>query len=369
MTVSLCIIAFNEEEVVGGLLSEVLAQSYPKAKTEIVLVNSASTDGTRKIFCEFAKKNIKDYWNIAVLDNPKRLLAAGWNTAIRAAAGYIIFRVDAHASIPPEFVEKNAALAESGEYVCGGARPNTIDSPTPYKEMLLLAESSMFGSSFASYRRRSSGKKYVDSLFHAAYRREVFEKVGGFNESLGRTEDNELHYRIRQNGFKICQSEEIISYQQIRPTLSEMAAQKYGNGKWIGLTLGVCPGCLSVFHFAPFCLVLAFMAGIILAAVGAVSGNMVLMLPLAALAALYVVGDIVITLAAVMTAERKSGWLYLLPLVFPALHFSYGAGTLTGIFELPFWKRRLDGSAEKEIEKVKNCVINNTKRRGSDVSV
>ena len=162
------------------------------------------------------------------INNERGNQSSGWNTAIRNAAGDIIIRVDAHAEIPADFIEQNVRLIERGEYVCGGARPNKIESPTPFKEMLFLAESSMFGSSVAGYRRKTQTERYVSSVFHGAYRREVFEKVGGFNRDLGRTEDNELHYRIREAGYKILQSESIISYQYIRGTLSSMMKQKYG---------------------------------------------------------------------------------------------------------------------------------------------
>ena len=356
MTVSICIIAYNEAQALPGLLSDVLSQTYPRDKTEIVLVDSGSQDKTRDILLKFAEDNKKTYMNISVLDNPKKSQAAGWNTAIKSAVGDIIIRIDAHASVPVEFVEKNVKIISEGEYVCGGARPSNILEPTPYKEMLLLAESSMFGSSFAGYRRQTEGKRYVSSLFHGAYRREVFANVGGFNEDLGRTEDNELHWRIRQNGYKICQSDEIISYQNIRPTLMGMLKQKYGNGKWIGLTLGVCPKCLSLFHFVPFCFVGAIICCLVLLIIGIFCGNSLFYIPITALGILYSAADILMTFAAIITSERKNVYMPLLIFVFPLLHIIYGIGTFVGIIELPFWKKSLDGSAEKEIERVKKCV-------------
>ncbi len=63
--------------------------------------------------------------------------------------------------------------------VVGGVRPNIVDEETPWKDTLLLAESSMFGSSIAPYRNGGNGteeKIYMKSLFHAAYRREVLKK-------------------------------------------------------------------------------------------------------------------------------------------------------------------------------------------------
>ena len=205
---------------------------------------------------------------VVVLDNPKKTLPSGWNVALREYKGDAIIKVDAHAVIPEDFVSKNVRVLETGEYICGGQRPNIIDKPTPFKETLLLAESSMFGSSIASY-RNNPGKTYVKSLFHAAYRREVFEKVGFFNEELVRTEDNEIHYRMRKAGYKLCFDPDIISYQYTRSSLKAMLKQKYANGYWIGKTSKVCPKCLSIYHFVPFAFVSAIIAsGSVIGATG-----------------------------------------------------------------------------------------------------
>ena len=360
MTVSLCIIAYNEQSSLPKLLGDIALQTYPKDKTELVFVNSASTDNTAEVFSEFAAQHENEYMSVQLLDNPARSQASGWNKAISAAVGDVIIRIDAHASVPADFTENNMKLIASGEYVCGGARPSRIEQPTPYREMLLTAESSMFGSSIADYRRKSSGRRYVSSLFHGAYRREVFEKVGGFNTDLGRTEDNELHYRIRRSGYMICCSDDIISYQNIRPTLSGMLKQKFGNGLWIGLTVGVCPECLSIFHFVPFCFVSAILICIAAGIIGSLCGMPWLWLGLALLGAAYAGADLLMSVGALITAEKKSAWLALLPLVFFALHIIYGIGTLTGLFRMPFWKSRLTGSAQREIENVKECGRKNT---------
>ena len=352
MTVSLCVIAYNEEKVLEKLFADILSQSYDKKLTELVFIDSMSEDGTGRMFEDFKKKHRDEYLDIKIAKNTRKIQAAGWNTAFREFSGDAVIRLDAHAGIPENFIENNVKLLESGEDVCGGARPNNIDEPTPFREMLLAAEGSMFGSSIAGYRRKGSGKKYVNSLFHGAYRRKVIADVGGFDVSLGRTEDNEFHYRIRQNGYKICQSDDIISYQNIRPTLSGMLKQKFGNGKWIGLTVGKCPACLSLYHFVPFCFVMALILCLVLFAVSVFSGISWLSWPLYALGIAYGFADVVMTAAAVITADKRSLYMILLPVIFPLLHIVYGAGTAVGFIMLPAWKKSLDGSAEKEIEEV-----------------
>lgn len=345
---SICVIAYNEEHTISGILSDILNQSYPNSLTQVILVDSSSEDKTKKIMEQFASFNGGEYIGVEVLENSKRSQAAGWNTALKKAIGDVIIRIDAHASIPDDFIEKNIKVIESGENISGGSRPNIIINPTPMKETLLLAESSMFGSSIASYRRKSSERQYVSSMFHAAYRREVFENVGGFDESLGRTEDNELHYRMRKAGYRFCLSPDIISYQHTRATLGKMLSQKFGNGKWIGLTLGACPKCLSVFHFVPFCFVLGLIGCILLSIIGAEMEIFFLELPLYILCGAYLAADIAMSVTAVLPAKKHISEL-LLPIIFPLLHIAYGIGTVVGIFELPFWLKKRGKSYEKEI--------------------
>ena len=367
MTVSLCMIAYNEEHTLPRLLEEVLAQTYPKDQTELVLVDSASTDGTRSLLTQWAQTHLTDYRAILVLDNPQKSQAAGWNTAIKETTGEVIIRLDAHASIPADFIEQNVKLIAQGEDVCGGARPNKAEQPTPRQELLLLAESSMFGGSPAGYRRQSGTKKYVSSVFHGAYRREVFAKVGGFNEDLGRTEDNELHYRIRRAGYRICQGGDILSYQYSRGTLSGLLRQKYGNGQWIGLTMGVCYQCISSFHFVPFFFVLILLCSLLLFVSAFISGRVWMLLPFLVVFGSYLLAAMAMTVAAMHAAEKKHPLQLLLPVIFFLLHSAYGVGTIVGLVRLPFWKhglkkraKRTGVSAQDKIEEVRQAVIRHT---------
>lgn len=327
MTVSFCVIAYNEEKALPSLFNDIRNQDYPHDKMEVVLVDGMSSDQTRILMEQFAKEE-NGFIRVQILDNPKRIQSAGWNVAIQAAKCDIIMRIDAHTMIPKEFVSQNVECIEEGEFVSGGQRPNIAEKETPWMHTLLLAESSMFGSSIAPY-RKSQEKTYVKSVFHGAYRREVFEKAGLFNEYLGRTEDNEMHYRIREAGYKICYTPSIVSYQHVRGSWKGMLRQKFGNGKWIGLTLGVCPKCFSLYHFVPLCFVLAIMGALVLQILG-------WSFPIIALTLAYGMVDLLMALLSVR--NQKKYWQYLLlPIIFLSLHIAYGVGTLVGLVKLPFW--------------------------------
>ena len=344
MTVSLCVVAYNEEKILPSLLADLQSQTYPHHLTEIVLVNSMSTDGTREIMESFAASN-ESFSSVIVVDNPKKFQACGWNVALKTATGDVIIRIDAHTSVPPEFVSLNMKNIEDGEYVSGGVRPCLIEGDSKWSQTLLQVENSLFGSSINKC-RRTVGKTYVKTMFHAAYRREVFAKVGGFNENLMRTEDNELHYRIREAGYKLSFDSEIVSYQYARSDFKKMIKQKKGNGQWIGLTLGVCPGCVSPFYLIPFC----FVCGIVFTTALALLGFW----HLAALMwTLYGAFSIVNTVLSIIS-NGFIGWKLLMPFLFFVLHVSYGIGTLIGLLQMPFRRKTLKNCPE--IENVKEVI-------------
>lgn len=331
-TVSLCVIARNEEEFLPNLLEDFLQQTYPKEKTEIILVDSMSTDDTRKVMERFAQEHQKEYIAIRVENNPKQIQASGWNVAIAAATADVLIRIDAHTHIPEKFTENNMKNLSEGENISGGVRPCLSMNNSRWGDVLLETENSLFGSSF-NISRRGVQKQYVKTMFHAAYRREIFDKVGGFNENLLRTEDNELHYRMRQAGYKFCFDPEIISYQYARNTLRKMIRQKYANGYWIGLTLGVCPGCISLYHLVPAAFVLAILGTTLLSLCGF---HLLTMLMWGAYGIFTVLGT-------VMSIAQGKGnrFSILMPLLFLILHVSYGLGTLVGLIKMPSWKKNV----------------------------
>ena len=334
--ISLGVVAYNEQDALPGLLAQICAQDLPHDRIEVVLVDSASTDDTRILMERFAAKNDQsDYGfaNVLVLENPDRIQAAGWNVAIRNFTGDALVRVDAHASIPADFLLATVTVLDEGEDVCGGMRPTMIEpgQETPWRETLHLAEESAFGSSVADYRRVCE-PRYVNSLFHAAYRREVFDTVGLFNEQLLRTEDNDFHYRVRQAGYKIKLDPRIKSKQFIRSSLSRMLKQKYGNGYWVGRTVFVQSRCLKLYHFAPLVLVVGALA---LLLVGATAS----WLPCAICAGAYALLCCALSVYAVAQSDVRNATMAALPLVFAAIHVSYGFGTLFGLIRGLFQRK------------------------------
>lgn len=323
--VSFIVIAYNAGNKLKTLLEDLNNQTYNHKYIEVILVDSSSTDNTKEIMTFF--KNEKNcFMRVKVLDNPKKVLPSGWNIAIDEAIGDIILRVDAHSSLPKDFIEKNVKYINKGEKIVGGHRISIIDEDNNWQRVLLTAEKSLFGSGIAAY-RRSETEKYVSTLAHAAYSREVFEAVGPYNEKLHRTEDNEIHYRMREKGYKFYFNPEIISYHHARNEFKKMCKQKYLNGYWIGLTMGVCPKCFSIYHLVPFVFVFSLIITVLLALLN-------FKIPLIMLAISYALVNLTISILEIIN-NKFSLQMLSLPLILLSLHISYGVGTLVGFVKLP----------------------------------
>ena len=89
MRVSLCTIAYNEESVLNGLFRDFAQQSYPHDKIEIIMVDNASTDGTKDMMLEFQNTDY-GFEAVKIVDSTNKNQATAWNEALMQATGDII---------------------------------------------------------------------------------------------------------------------------------------------------------------------------------------------------------------------------------------------------------------------------------------
>ncbi len=318
--VSFIIIAYNAENALSFSLSSLNKQDYPHENIEVILVDGMSSDGTKQKMISFQKTETS-FAKVLVLDNPKHILSSGWNVALKEATGDVILRVDAHTVFPENFISSNMKIINDGKDICGGKVLSILQNDTSWNRTLLSAENSMFGGGF-SFFRRGEISRYTDTLAFAAYRKEVFDSVGQYDERLVRTEDNEMHYRMRKAGYKFFFSPDIVSYRFSRSSLKALLKQKYLNGYWVGLTHRVSPMAFSVFYLVPLLFVLAIVITI--------ASIPITIWPVIILAIVY----LFVLLLSLFAAILKEGYrwsLLLLPIIIFLLHLHYGVGTAVGL--------------------------------------
>ena len=319
MRISFIVVAYNAAGSLGALLGDLLVQTIPHEQIEALLVDSASTDATRAIMLDFAKATP---FEVKVLDNPRRWLASGINVALAAATGDAIIRLDAHARIPKDFLENNLRALARGEDIVGGCVLGGAPSGA-WESVLRTVDTSRFCGGAAPFRNGGEAR-YVDTLAYALYRREVYDQVGLYDERLRRTEDNDMHYRMRKAGYRFYFSPDIVSYHAARATMRGQLRQKWGNGYWIGRTMRIQPRCFAPRHLIPALFVLALLFGLLLLPFS--------VWPLLLLLSAYLACDLVFAVRGALSQESgRLLALLTLPFLFPAVHVVYGVGTLAGL--------------------------------------
>lgn len=317
--ISFIVVAYNAAQSLDALLGDLLSQTIAPEHLEALLVDSASTDDTAQIMRRFAARAP---FEVKLLENPKRWLASGINVALRAATGDAVIRLDAHARMPKDFLQKNLDALARGEDIVGGS---VCGAPpeTAWEAVTRALDTSRFCGGAAPFRNGGEAR-YVDTLAYALYRREIYDRVGLYDERLRRTEDNDMHYRMRKAGYRFFFSPDIVSWHAARKTLRGQLSQKWGNGYWIGRTMRIQPRCFAPRHLVPALFVLAL---IVLALLCPLSP-----LPLTAMLLLY--GALDVLYAAKAALEAPCGKLLTficLPFLFPVVHIVYGTGTLCGL--------------------------------------
>jgi hypothetical protein len=168
----------------------------------------------------------------------------------------------------------------------------------------------------------------VDTVFGACWKREVFERIGCFDERLERSQDIEFSSRLRRAGGKILMSPDMQIDYYARTTLGGFWRQNWSNGVWAILPLARAAGIVVRWrHLTPLALVLGLAGS---AAAGLWTGIGWLGW---SVAAPYLAANLAAS-AQAASKERSVVLGFRLPIVFASLHLAYGAGSVWGCARL-----------------------------------
>src|SRR5258708_10265827 len=199
MIISLIMPVRNEEEYISASLQSLVDQSYPVSECEIIVVDGRSSDRTREIIEEIRARNSQ----VRSLDNPAGIVPTAMNIGIRAARGEVIIRADGHNVYAREYAANCVkCLAETGADNVGGPWVTVAADESVGARLVAAILSSPFGVGNSKF-RTSREEGFVDTVPFGAFRREIFDRVGMYNEKLVRNQDNELNARIRKAGGRI----------------------------------------------------------------------------------------------------------------------------------------------------------------------
>lgn len=318
--VTVIIPVLNEEKYIENCIQSLISQTYPRENMEWLIVNGNSTDRTSEIVRTYAKN-----YPIYLLNNEKRKTPISMNIGIRHARGHYIIRFDAHAYYPNNYIERCVYYLENSHADNVGGRVETRADSFVGKSIAKML-SSRFGVGNSCFRiNNKSG--YVDTVPFGAFRKEIFNKVGLFNENLLRSEDNELNARIRAAGGKIFLASDISSVYYCRDTIWGVLKVGLQNGNALFRTIKENPTAMNLRHFIPFTFLISL---IVLPASSAFYSSAYLLFTMEIV--LYLILDIYFSF---FKGKVKYGvitiWLY------PLFHIFYGMGSLLGLFGIKLY--------------------------------
>jgi GT2 family glycosyltransferase len=202
-------------------------QDRPPEGLEIIVADGLSEDGTREIL----KRLMSEYPELRVVDNPKRVTPCAMNAGIREARGRYIAILGAHCQYAPDYLSTCAALLqEHPEVSCVGG-PAVSMGKGLFGQAVAAAMSHPVGIGNAKH-RYPTYEGYAEGACYPVFRREVFEKVGLYDEMLVRNQDDELNYRLAKHGEKVFISPRARYSYFIRETPSRLFRQYYEYGYW-----------------------------------------------------------------------------------------------------------------------------------------
>jgi glycosyltransferase involved in cell wall biosynthesis len=328
--VSVIIPCLNEVNHIETCIESLMGGDFPQERLEVLVVDGMSDDGTRPILQSLESR----YPVMRVLDNPRKIQSAALNIGIGHSKGTVIVRMDAHCEYPTDYVSKLVDwLDRSGADNVGGVWEHCPSADTATARAIAIVLSHPFGVGNASYRTGTSAARWVDTVPFGCYRREVFDRVGLYDEEMVRNEDDELNGRLLRHGGRILLVPDVVIRYFPRESLSKLWRMSYQYGYFKPLVERKIGRVLTLRQLVPA----AFLCGIVISGLCAIwSWTAKVMLAV-------IVGSYTVTIAGIVlrSITRYGLWPSLMLLAaFPTLHFGYGFGFLKGIWDFLILRRK-----------------------------
>jgi len=333
--VSIVMPVYNEEKYIGKCIESLLCQTYPKDDMEWIFIDGYSKDRTVELLEEYRDKYPE---LIRIFMNEHKIVPYAMNIGIKESKGIYVIRLDAHADYAKDYIEKCVLYLEKTDADNVGGVAETKSNGF-VGNCIAKMLSTKFGVGNSQFRTNGESG-YVDTVPFGAFRREVFQKYGGYDERLVRNQDNEMNYRIRKNGGKIYLANDIRLSYYCRDTVKGISKMAYQNGTWNIITMKLCPGAMGVRHFVPLMFVMS------IACLLGMSFFLFFARVLLAIELLLYGG---LDLYFSMNAGKSMKEVFCLILLYPIFHITYGFGSLKGLLLLFQKKYRNQNYIPKKI--------------------
>lgn len=200
-SVSVVIPAYNSAAYIGPLLASLVAQTYPRQRYEIIVVDDGSSDATAAV----AERALASWQGVSrVLRQRNGGPASARNAGIRASSADIVAFIDADCVAVDDWLASLTQAFATGAAGAGGS----VRARTSAGWVAGYLDACQF------YRQRARDG-VVDYLLtaNAAFRRDALAQVGGFTERPGVwAEDADLSFRLKRQGYTLTLASAAVTH-------------------------------------------------------------------------------------------------------------------------------------------------------------
>jgi GT2 family glycosyltransferase len=294
-----------------------------------------STDRTRELIKDFELTHPD--LSLRLVDNPDRHIPKALNLGIEAARGDLIIRMDSHAAPSAGYVKRCVELLLRNDAAVVGMYCSVQPSQAGVMARAIASVvSHPFGIGDASYRLdQASPQQLVDTVAFGAFRKALWQELGGFNEALLTNEDYDFNYRVRAAGGAVLLDRAEHTTYFARGTLGGLITQYSRYGKWKARMIRLHPTSLKARHLVAPVFVLSLLTLPILG---------LWWWPAWAILAIELFAYFCLALyfAAKISRRKESPLrlMLLLPIVFFTLHITWGVSFLLSVIQPSFKERK-----------------------------
>lgn len=290
---------------------------------ELIIVDGESTDNTVAVIKKYLSTKSYSY---SILNNHKKILASGWNIGIQQAKGLYVMRPDAHSILQENYIDIGLKFLKKHPTISVIGGKLITKGKGFLGSIIKEALSSKVGVGNSSF-RTATKSSYSDTAVYGIYKKEIFETVGLFNESLIRHQDNDLHRRIKEKKGIFYTNIDMKATYFCRDTISSLSKQMFLNGFYFSQFLSLKSfRTLSLRHMAPLLFYIFILSSL--------TTSLYFNLSFITLLSLLIYGGYLLTLILnsifIVLTKKNIKYILTCPIIL-IMHISYAYGTFYGI--------------------------------------